>query len=509
MTSQITETQFSQLELLIDEDDRVGYYVKLHEYTGSTTALLMAQISSASGVVGGAAWNINLAYAAAMPTYPEGGTTAFSRDISRADLDLIRESYSSVTGLYDAPSDKQMLLNAYDVWDGYNSGYLFPGNVFIANNYLGDGDFASAAIFASYAAMTSAWVASLGMGDAVWELFDSRYNSGQSIAELLEENPGSFVSVSADGMVKSVVGLDGKTIGAFADSLLDVIPIQLLHDLRAVAQFYLDMPWKLPGLNELRSTMFEMGEALNDLFNAARSVVQQRDPLVLDLDGDGLDLAPASSNLLFDHNADGIKTGTGWARPDDGFLVRDLNSNGLIDSGRELFGVDTVKRNGQLATQGFDALSDLDSNADGQITSADAAWSELQVWRDLNQDGITQSGELNTLTSLNISSINLNGTAAGPQAGQTVNNNRIALSTTFTQGGETRTVGAIDLESNPFFSHIPAEQVDETGSPVTLTEAAAALPQMNGSGMVRNLRAAMSQAGAAADELEAAVVAFA
>ncbi|MDO9434616.1 calcium-binding protein, partial [Hydrogenophaga sp.] len=43
----------------------------------------------------------------------------------------------------------------------------------------------------------------------------------------------------------------------------------------------------------------------------------------------------------------------------------------------------------------------------------------------------------------------------------------------------------------------------------TLTEAAAALPQMNGSGMVRNLRAAMSQAGAAADELEAAVVAFA
>ncbi|MDO9438999.1 MAG: hypothetical protein Q7T95_26515, partial [Hydrogenophaga sp.] len=235
---------------------------------------------------------------------------------------------------------------------------------------------------------------------------------------------------------------------------------------------------------------------LNTSFNAARNVVQQRDPLVLDLDGDGLELAPASSNLLFDHNADGIKTGTGWARPDDGFLVRDLNGNGLIDSGRELFGVDTVKRNGQFATQGFDALSDLDTNADGQITSADAAWSELQVWRDLNQDGITQAGELNSLTSLNITSIDLNGNAAGPQAGQTVNNNRVALSTTFTQSGETRTIGAIDLESNPFFSHIPAEQVDETGNPVTFTEAAAALPQMNGSGMVRNLRAAMSQAGA-------------
>jgi hypothetical protein len=112
----------------------------------------------------------------------------------------------------------------------------------------------------------------------------------------------------------------------------------------------------------------------NNAFNSARAVVLQRDPLVLDLDGDGLELSAASGNTLFDHNADGIKTGTGWARPDDGFLVRDLNGNGSIDSGRELFGVDTERSNGQLATQGFDALADLDSNGDGQITSADAAW---------------------------------------------------------------------------------------------------------------------------------------
>ena len=39
-------------------------------------------------------------------------------------------------------------------------------------------------------------------------------------------------------------------------------------------------------------------------------------------------------------------------------------------------------------------------------------------------------------------------------------------------------------------------------------DAALALPQMNGSGMVRNLRAAMSLAGTQADELEAAVAAF-
>jgi len=51
--------------------------------------------------------------------------------------------------------------------------------------------------------------------------------------------------------------------------------------------------------------------------------------------------------------------------------------------------------------------------------------------------------------------------------------------------------GAIDLEVNAFFSEIPPEVVDEAGSPVTVTQTAAALPQMNGSGMVRNLRAAI------------------
>jgi hypothetical protein len=95
-------------------------------------------------------------------------------------------------------------------------------------------------------------------------------------------------------------------------------------------------------------------------------------------------------------------------------------------------------------------------------------------------------------------------TSTGPQAGQTINNNLVALSTTYTRAGVNRTVGAIDLEANGFFSHIPPEVVDEAGSPVTVTEAAQVLPQMNGSGMVRNLRAAMSLSGAAADQLEAA-----
>ena len=236
----------------------------------------------------------------------------------------------------------------------------------------------------------------------------------------------------------------------------------------------------------------DIDQTCNRDWQRAQNFVNRRDPLVLDLDGDGIELIGASGAVLFDHNADNIKTGTGWARPDDGFLVRDLNGNGTIDTGRELFGVDTFKNNGGLATDGFDALRELDSNNDGVITNADTAFNELKVWRDLDQNGISTVNELFTLDQLNITSINTNGTATGPQAGQLINNNRVALSTTFTQNGQTRTVGAIDLEANSFFTQFPTEVVDTTGNPVAITAQAQGLPQMNGAGMVRDMRAAAS-----------------
>jgi hypothetical protein len=231
---------------------------------------------------------------------------------------------------------------------------------------------------------------------------------------------------------------------------------------------------------------------VNSLFTAARNFILRLDPLVLDLDGDGLELTGANGSVLFDHNADGIKTGTGWAKADDGFLVRDINGNGLIDTGRELFGVDTIKRNNTLATDGFDALRDIDSNSDGVITSLDTAFNELKVWRDLDQNGTTSANELFTLGQLGITRINTAGTPTGPQAGQVINNNQVALSSTFTQNGQTRTVGAIDLEANNFFTQFPTQVVDTTGNPITITPQAQGLPQMKGSGMVRDMRAAAS-----------------
>ena len=79
------------------------------------------------------------------------------------------------------------------------------------------------------------------------------------------------------------------------------------------------------------------GSTISSSFSTAKSWVQPTDPLTLDLDGDGIETVGTGAGVLFDHNGDGIKTGTGWIHPEDGLLVRDINSNGLIDSGAELF----------------------------------------------------------------------------------------------------------------------------------------------------------------------------
>jgi hypothetical protein len=220
----------------------------------------------------------------------------------------------------------------------------------------------------------------------------------------------------------------------------------------------------------------------NRRFREARAWRQPVDPLMLDLDGDGLELKRADGSILFDHNADTIRTGTGWLGADDGILVRDLNGNGSIDSGRELFGIDTLKADGRNAVNGFDALADLDSNADGQLNTADLAWNTLQVWRDLDQDGVSDAGELLGLEALRISRIGVAGSTTnatgGSQAGTTVNGNFIAQSASFTREVDgvqvNRTVGAIDLESNAFYRDFTVA--------VPLTEQAKALPQMKGSG---------------------------
>jgi hypothetical protein len=146
---------------------------------------------------------------------------------------------------------------------------------------------------------------------------------------------------------------------------------------------------------------------LRSLFTTASSVaVPRRDPLILDLDGDGTETIGVEAGAYFDHDANGFAEQTGWVSPDDGLLVLDRNNDGVINNGRELFGDNTLLKNGSLATDGLQALADLDSNGDKKIDANDAAFSQLKVWKDTNSDGISTANELHTLNELNIKSLN-------------------------------------------------------------------------------------------------------
>ena len=131
------------------------------------------------------------------------------------------------------------------------------------------------------------------------------------------------------------------------------------------------------------------------------------DPMILDLDGDGIETMAAGQyqGALFDHNKDGIRTATGWVKPDDGLLVLDRNGDGIINNGGELFGDSTLLADGSRAAHGYAALAELDSNGDGKVDAADEQFADLRVWRDLNSDGISTASELFTLEELGIASL--------------------------------------------------------------------------------------------------------
>jgi hypothetical protein len=215
------------------------------------------------------------------------------------------------------------------------------------------------------------------------------------------------------------------------------------------------------------------------------------DPLILDLDGDGLEIIPLSKGILFDANGDTIKTGTAWAGADDGMLVWDRNGNGSIDSGQELFGDETLLANGQKAAHGFAALSDLDKGSvingvtvgsgDGVFDAQDAQYANLRIWRDLNQDGISQANELKSLADTGVTSIKLGSTATNTAYSDAI----LAQSSTFTRAdGSLGQAGSFILAQNNFVRQF---------TPITVSDTANALPDLKGSGWVRDLREAATR----------------
>jgi hypothetical protein len=137
------------------------------------------------------------------------------------------------------------------------------------------------------------------------------------------------------------------------------------------------------------------------------SVTLSSSPLVLDLNGDGVQTLAVGSGVAFDLADLGLLQKSAWIDRHDGLLAMDLNRDGRINSGAELFGNSTLLANGSKAADGWAALAALDSNSDGKVDALDERFADLRVWVDANGDGLTDAGELNTLMNAGIASLDL------------------------------------------------------------------------------------------------------
>jgi hypothetical protein len=200
-------------------------------------------------------------------------------------------------------------------------------------------------------------------------------------------------------------------------------------------------------------------------------LVFRRDPLLLDLDDDGIEISSlAGSSIHFDYNGDGFAELTGWVSADDGILTIDDNGNGVVDSGLELFGSSTQ--------DGFAVLEKLDTNGDGKIDAQDADFDKLRVWRDLNQNGISDPGELKTLPETVVASISLyrdavNGTNQG---------NGVGFEALFT-----RADGSTGVTQSIYFQTDGQQSIADHTPDFTPAEGVEKLPQLPGSGLIDSI----------------------
>ena len=167
-----------------------------------------------------------------------------------------------------------------------------------------------------------------------------------------------------------------------------------------------------PGDTDSRSCGLGMGISQGgtcELRDGVPTMVWQEEacntPLVLSFDEAPVEMRASAGT--FDVSGAGRCTGTDWPTAATPWLAMDLDGNGEIDSGAELFGSGTVMTNGRHADNGFTALAPLDEDRDGYVGPSDPRFGDILVWRDVDGNKRSTPAELTRLADEGVTRIAL------------------------------------------------------------------------------------------------------
>jgi hypothetical protein len=175
-------------------------------------------------------------------------------------------------------------------------------------------------------------------------------------------------------------------------------------------------------------------------------------PVVLDLDGDG-DLSYTMVSM--DVNSDGQLDHTAWAAQQDGVLVLDAGADRRVTHMSEYA---FARHAGETDLQGLAAQ--YDSNADGVLDARDERFHAFAVWQDSNGNGVSDEGEVRSLSEWRITAIGLHsdGVVRSPAEGV----HEAGRASAQLANGQLMVVGDVAFEYRPVVSPA-AVRLDFTG----------------------------------------------
>lgn len=159
-----------------------------------------------------------------------------------------------------------------------------------------------------------------------------------------------------------------------------------------------------------------------------------KDPLVLNFDNLPINLS--TKKIKLDLDLDGVLDEFNAPSSNLGFLVLDLNENGKVDSGRELFGPKTGN--------GFKELSRYDVDGNKWIDESDPIFAKLKIWF-IDENG---NEKLFSLRDMNVGAIYLGfvPTKFNMYDGQEISGQLASSSVYLTEDGQPKSIHQINLK---------------------------------------------------------------